>query len=198
MVRWLGRVAPELDLTSNRALCDLRSQPGIENEFVGYLDGLAHRVTVAFCYQVGKAFASGFPPSAKRRNRRSSDVARQSGWLFQNCVNSEREVGLATYSAGRVRVTLDLVSRRLGEEPVGEVEVSACLLAVARAARLSPRRGRLNIPPRELVTAAQLDHSQIAMPPGESEAPERDEQHEASAIVNRRCRECPHRSTFAV
>ena len=42
MVRSLGRVAPELDLTSNRALCDLCGQSGIEDEFVGYLDGLAH------------------------------------------------------------------------------------------------------------------------------------------------------------
>ena len=55
MVRSLGRVAPEFDLTSNRALRDLCGQPGIEDEFIGYLDGLAHTAMVAICYQPGKS-----------------------------------------------------------------------------------------------------------------------------------------------
>ena len=67
MVRSLGRVAPELDLTSNRALRDLCGQSGIEDEFVGYLDGLAHTVMVAFCYQAGKSSTRGFLRSGKKK-----------------------------------------------------------------------------------------------------------------------------------
>ena len=55
--QWFDRSAelrPELDLTSNRAFCDLCGQASIENEFVGYLDGLAHNVMVAFCYPMNK------------------------------------------------------------------------------------------------------------------------------------------------
>ena len=45
--QWFDRSAklrPELDLTSNRAFGDFRGQPSIEDEFVGYLHGLAHSV----------------------------------------------------------------------------------------------------------------------------------------------------------
>ena len=59
MVRSLGRVAPELDLTCDRALCDLCGQPSIEDEFIGYLHRLAHCVMVAFCYHAGKASTRG-------------------------------------------------------------------------------------------------------------------------------------------
>ena len=65
MVRSLGRVAPEFDLTSNRALRDLCGQPGIEDEFIGYLDGLAHTAMVAICYQPGKPATRGFVRSVK-------------------------------------------------------------------------------------------------------------------------------------
>ena len=43
MVRSLGQVAPELDLTSNRALRDLRRQPSIEDEFVGLSSAKARK-----------------------------------------------------------------------------------------------------------------------------------------------------------
>ena len=66
MVRSLGQVRPELDLTGDRALCELGGQPSVEDELVGYLDGLAHRVMVAFCYRAGKLSTSGIPCTQRR------------------------------------------------------------------------------------------------------------------------------------
>jgi hypothetical protein len=49
-----AELRPELDLTCNRTLGNLRGQPGIKDELVGYLHGLAHTFKVAFCYRNAK------------------------------------------------------------------------------------------------------------------------------------------------
>ncbi len=49
-----AELRPELNLASDGALRNFCDPTGIADEFIGYFDGLAHLVKVAFCCRPGK------------------------------------------------------------------------------------------------------------------------------------------------
>lgn len=49
------QLRPEFDLPGDRTLGKLRREPGIEDQLVGELHGLAHDEKVAFCYRPVKS-----------------------------------------------------------------------------------------------------------------------------------------------